>query len=86
MSMMYQELGSLTWRKSSYSAAGNCIEVASGSDSVRVRDAIAVANSVICRNSVMDWVTTVGWNQDDSLSVPVDEDADEPSILVSASA
>lgn len=76
------------WRKASRSISnGACVEVAPTQGSVIVRDSTMVRGTVIVRDSVMAWVTTVGWNHQESPPDSADdEDEDQSSVLVSASA
>jgi hypothetical protein len=75
------------WRKSARSVSnGACVEVAPAHDPVTVQDADMAQNSVIVRDTVMAWVTTAGWNHEDSPPDSADEDADESAAPVAASA
>ena len=70
-----------SWRKSTRSVNnGACVEVAPA------HDVSIVDNSAIVRDSVLAWVATAGWNHEDSLAIPLDEDEDQAPILISASA
>ena len=79
--MSLTNLETAEWRKSARSVSnGACVEVAPA------HDVDMVQNSVIVRDTVIAWVTTAGWNHEDSPPDSADEDADESAAPVAASA
>lgn len=54
------DLSTTTWRKSSFSEAGNCVEVADRGDLVLVRDTKLSARSAVLKFSPPQWREFIG--------------------------